>query len=76
MADLPRDTVTLSKPPLAYTGVDCFGQYEGKRGRSTVNRYGVLLTCLTVCAIHIEVASSLDTEFLFNALRRFVARRG
>ncbi len=76
MADLPHDRVTPSKPPFTYTGVDCFGPFEVKRGRSTVKRYGVLFTCLTVRAIHIEVASSLDTESFINALRRFVARRG
>jgi hypothetical protein len=76
MADLPRDRVTPSKPPFTYTGVDCFGPFEMKRGRSTVKRYGVLFTCLTVRAIHIEVASSLDTESFINALRRFIARRG
>jgi hypothetical protein len=76
MADLPRDRVTPSKPPFTYTGVDCFGPFEVKRGRSTVKRYGVLFTCLTVRAIHIEVAASLDTESFINALRRFIARRG
>ena len=76
MADLPRDRVTPSKPPFTYTGVDCLGPFEVKRGRSTVKRYGVLFTCLTVRAIHIEVASSLDTESFINAFRRFVSRRG
>ena len=32
--------------------------------------------CLTVQAIHIEVASSLNTESFINALRRFIARGG
>ena len=72
MADLPHDSVTPSKPPFTYTGVDCFGPFEVKQGRSTVKRYGVLFTCLTVRAIHIEVASSLDTESFINAFRRFV----
>ena len=76
MADLPRDRVTPSKPPFTYTGVDCFGPLEVKRGRSVVKRYSILFTCLIVRAIHIEVASSLDTESFINALRRFVARRG
>ena len=39
-------------------------------------RYGVLFTCLTVRAVHIEVAHSLDTSSFINALRRFIARRG
>ena len=75
-ADLPEDRVTPDKPPFTYTGVDCFGPFEVKRGRSKVKRYGVIFTCLTLRAIHIEVANSLDTESFINALRRFIARRG
>ncbi|XP_071963870.1 uncharacterized protein [Antedon mediterranea] len=76
MASLPQDRVTPSKPPFTYVGVDCFGPFEVKRGRSNVKRYGVLFTCLTVRAIHIEVSNSLDTESFMNAMRRFIARRG
>ena len=47
-----------------------------RRGRTKVKRYGVIFTCLTLRAVHIEVASSLDTESFINALRRFIARRG
>ena len=76
MANLPRDRVTPSKPPFTYVGVDCFGPFMVKRGRSQVKRYGVLFTCLAIRAIHIEVAASLDTDSFINALRRFIARRG
>ena len=76
MANLPEDRTTPSKPPFTYTGVDCFGPFEVRRGRTTVKRYGVLFTCLSICAIHLEVASSLDTGSFVNALRRFIARRG
>eukprot|EP00794_Sanderia_malayensis_P005086 gene5086-biopygen4146 len=38
--------------------------------------YGVIFTCLSIQAIHIEVANSLDTSSFKNSLRRFVARRG
>ena len=75
-ADLPVDRVTPSRPPFTFTGVDCFGPFEVRRGRSKVKRYGVIFTCLALRAVHIEVVSSLDTESFINALRRFVARRG
>ncbi|XP_028406775.1 uncharacterized protein LOC114529217 [Dendronephthya gigantea] len=76
MADLPEDRTTPSKPPFTCTGIDCFGPFEVRCGRTTVKRYGVLFTCLSIRAIHIEVASSLETGSFINALRRFIARRG
>ncbi len=76
MADLPRDRLLPDNPPLTYTGVDYFGPFLIKRGRSLMKRYGVLFTCLTVRAIHIEVANSLDTSSCINAIRRFICRRG
>lgn len=53
-----------------------FGPYDVKQGRSTVKRYGVLFTCLTTRAVHIEIAHTLDTDSCLNAFRRFVCRRG
>lgn len=76
MADLPIDRVSADEPPFSYVGVDYFGPFDIKRGRSLVKRYGVIFTCLAVRAVHIEVASSLDTDSFINALRRFIARRG
>jgi hypothetical protein len=76
MADLPESRVTPCNPPFTYTGVDCFGPFNVRRGRSQVKRYGVIFTCLSVRAIHIEVAQSLDTDSFINAMRRFIARRG
>lgn len=76
MAELPESRVTPEKPPFSFVGVDYFGPFEVKRGRSLVKRYGVIFTCLAIRAVHIEVASSLDTDSFINALRRFIARRG
>ena len=76
MADLPADRVSPDAPPFSYVGVDYFGPFDIKRGRSLVKRYGVIFTCLVIRAVHIEVASSLDTSSFINALRRFMARRG
>ena len=63
-------------PPFTFVGVDFFGPILVKIGRSEVKRYGCLFTCLTVRAVHIEVAHSLDFDSFINALQRFTCRRG
>lgn len=76
MADLPADRVQEGQQPFQRTGVDYFGHFYVKRGRSRVKMYGVIFTCLAVRAVHLEVASSLSADSFICALRRFIARRG
>ena len=76
MASLPLDRVTPSRPSFTYVGINCLGPFQVKHGRSSAKRYGVLFTCLTVCAVHVEVTNSLDTDSFLNALLCFIARRG
>lgn len=76
MADLPVERVTPDKPPFTFIGLDLFGPFLVKVGRSMVKRYGCIFTCLAVRAVHIEVAHSLETSSFINALQRFIARRG
>lgn len=76
MADLPRDRLLPDEPPFTNVGIDYFGPFEIKRGRTLIKRYGVIFTCQTLRAVHIEIASSLDTDSCIHALRRFVSRRG
>jgi len=76
MANLPKDRVTPDEPPFTRVGVDYFGPFFVKQKRSQVKRYGVIFTCLTSRAVHLEIADSLDTNSYINALRRFIARRG
>ena len=47
-----------------------------RHGRKTEKRYGVLFTCLTTQAVHLEVAHSRDADSCFMAIRRMIARRG
>ena len=54
MADLPVDRVTPFDSPFSAVGVDCFGPYSVKRGRSHEKRYGCIFTCLNSRAVHIE----------------------
>ncbi|KAL0178992.1 hypothetical protein M9458_024434, partial [Cirrhinus mrigala] len=76
MADMPHERIVVDEPPFTCVGVDYFGPFEVKSRRSRVKRYGVIFTCLAIRAVHLEVASSLDTDSFINALRRFIARRG
>ena len=76
MADLPNERVASQEPPFTYVGGDCFGPFHVKRRRCLEKRYGVLSTFLTIRAVHVEIAHSLDTCSFINALRRFIAIRG
>lgn len=76
MADLPLNGLISDEPPFTNVGIDYFGPFDIKRGRTLVKRYGVIFTCLTLRAVHIEVASSLDTDSCIHTLRRFISRRG
>ncbi|XP_068716916.1 uncharacterized protein [Montipora capricornis] len=75
MANLPEDRVQPA-PPFLYCAVDYFGPLYVKEGRRQVKRYGVLFTCLSSRAVHLEVANSLTADSFINAYRRFVGRRG
>ena len=75
MADLPEDRL-IPGNPFTIVGVDYLDPFQVRRSRSLVKRYGVLFTCLTVRAVHIEVAHSLDTDSFLLAFRWFIARRG
>ena len=75
MGDLPEERLDAS---TAFTnvGVDYFGPFTVKIGRRNEKRCYCLFTCLFVRAVHIEVVPKLDTDSCFNAILRFIARRG
>jgi transposase InsO family protein len=53
--------------------MDFFGPFEltGRR-----RAWGLLFTCLTVRAVHLEVCSDMTVDAWLNALERFISRRG
>ncbi|XP_055618958.1 uncharacterized protein LOC129764157 [Toxorhynchites rutilus septentrionalis] len=76
MAPLPAARLAVHVRPFSYVGVDYFGPLLVKQGRSKVKRWIALFTCLTVRAVHLEVAYSLSTASCISCIRRFVCRRG
>ncbi|KAL0822662.1 hypothetical protein ABMA28_004686 [Loxostege sticticalis] len=76
MGDLPEARLAHHQRPFTHCGLDLFGPLEVTVGRRREKRYGVLFTCLTVRAVHIELVASLSTDSLIMALRRMAARRG
>ena len=76
MAPLPTCRLTPHVRPFTNTGVDYFGPLTVTVGRHHEKRYGVLFTCLSTRAVHLEIATSLSTDAAIMAIRRLCARRG
>ena len=76
MASLPTGRVAFQQRAFTHCGIDYFGLMYEKIGRRRKKRWGVLFTCLTTRAIHLELAHSLDASSAIMALQRLAARRG
>jgi len=76
MADLPNIRTDAADFAFTHVGVDYFGPFTITHGRKTEKRYGVIFTCLSTRAMHLEVSHSLTTDSFICSLRRFVSRRG
>ena len=76
MGLLPECRLGISERPFTYTGVDYFGPMMVTVKRKKEKRYGVIFTCLTTRAVHLELSSNLTTDTCMMAIRRFMSRRG
>ncbi|XP_055621953.1 uncharacterized protein LOC129765572 [Toxorhynchites rutilus septentrionalis] len=76
MSDLPVARLAAFSRPFTHMGVDYSGPMLVLVGRRTEKRWGVLATCLTTRAIHLEVACSLTTDSCILSIRNIMARRG
>lgn len=80
MADLPEDRITPG-PAFTSVGIDVFGPWEvctrrTRGGAANSKRWGLMFTCLTSRAAHIEVIEEMSSSCFINALRRFLSLRG
>lgn len=80
MADLPAERIEVS-PPFTNVGFDVFGPWpiqtrKTRGGIANSKRWGLVFTCLSSRAVHIEILESMDTSSFICALRRFFALRG
>ena len=85
MGNLSKERIAIFNPPPPFiiTGVDCFGpvtikQYKRTRtsNNNQIKRYGVLFTCLTTRAAHLELSIDMKTDSFLMTLQRFIAWRG
>ena len=75
MGPIPFDRLEPNIQPFKYTGFDYFGPLNVSIGRRTEKRWVALFTCLTVRAIHLEIAHDLSTDSCIIAMRNFMNRR-
>ncbi|XP_058827908.1 uncharacterized protein LOC131687835 [Topomyia yanbarensis] len=76
MSFLPMARLAAYSPPFTHMGVDYFGPMLVLVGRRIEKRWGVLATCLTTRAVHLEIAHTLTTSSCIMAIRNIMARRG
>lgn len=73
---LPEDRVTPYVNPFTYTGLDFFGPVMVTVGRRREKLWIALFTCLTIRAVHMEVAQDLSTDACLLCIRNFCNTRG
>lgn len=62
MVPLPAVRVAPFDPLFTQVGVDYCGPLFVKQGESEVKRYSCLFTCLTMRAVYIEIAHTLEAD--------------
>ena len=75
MSDLPEERVEPTAP-FSHVGMDVFGPFICKDVRREVKRYGLIFTCLSSRAVHLELLDDMTSDCFINSLRCLIAIRG
>jgi len=78
MAPLPLFRQTIA-PVFNVTSIDLFGPFLVKdmvKKRVKMKVWGLIATCASVRAVHLDIAEGYGTDAVIQTLRKFVALRG
>ncbi|XP_067934975.1 uncharacterized protein [Watersipora subatra] len=75
MATLPAERLA-EVPPFTHCGLDCFGPFITKDGRKERKCHGLIITCMSSRAVHLELLEDMTSDCFINALRNFISIRG
>ena len=76
MGDLTSSRIEVPERDFSYVCLDFTGPLTFKNGTECVKGYVAVFICLASKAVHLEAVSSLTSDAMVVALRRFIARRG
>ena len=76
IATLPSGRLAYKLKLFSHVGIDYFGPIIIKIDRRREKRWGMLFMCMTIRAIHLELAHSLNASSAIMALQRMSAWRG
>ena len=76
MGDLPSSRIEVPERAFSCVGLDFAGPLTFKNGTECVKGYVAVFICFASNAVHLEAVSSLTSDAMVAALRRFIARRG
>ena len=69
MANLPTERITPAAP-FTFSGMDVFGSWYLNEARKKLKCWGLISTCLSSQAVHLETLNSMETDAFINMLRR------
>ena len=78
MAPLTERRIESRMNAFEHVGIDYAGPLEPKMGRAKARKkvWVLVLTCMTVRAVHFEATGGMDTTHVINAISRFMDVRG